>query len=220
MQNTFNIFDDRSEEIELYYSIILELDSGNNIIQTINDRRFLKILKSNLLLMLYNLIEACIVSGMLEIYEKLKADTCAYNDVISEIQKIWSNYQISQIYGPTTVKLTYEKKVQNIIHSIFAKEPIELTKGVLNISGNLDAQKIKKLCDIHRIRYAANDDIGALKVIKDRRNSLAHGDVSFSECARDLAVGDLEGIKNGTLKFIKDILHGMEKYYNNQEYKI
>ena len=31
-------------------------------------------MKSNLLLMLYNLVEACVVSGMMEIYEDLKND--------------------------------------------------------------------------------------------------------------------------------------------------
>ena len=44
--------------------------------------------------MLYNLVEACIVSGMMEIYEDLKNDNCSYNQVIREIQDIWSKYKI------------------------------------------------------------------------------------------------------------------------------
>ncbi len=53
-------------------TLFLESDNGNPEIQTVDNTRFYKIMKSNFLLMLYNLVEACIVSGMMEIYEDLK----------------------------------------------------------------------------------------------------------------------------------------------------
>ena len=97
MQNTLSIFADRKQEIEFYFSVMVEIDNGNPNIQTVDNTRFYKIMKSNFLLMLYNLVEACIVSGMMEIYEDLKNDNCSYNQVIREIQDIWSKYKINEI---------------------------------------------------------------------------------------------------------------------------
>ena len=85
MQNTLGIFEDRKEEINFYYSIMIEIESDKGHIETIDNNRLVKIMKSNLLLMLYNLVEACVVSGMMEIYEDLKNDGCSYSSVISEI---------------------------------------------------------------------------------------------------------------------------------------
>lgn len=96
MQNTLGIFEDRKEEINFYYSIMIEIESAEGRIETIDNNRLIKIMKSNLLLMLYNLVEACVVSGMMEIYEDLKNDGCSYSSVISEIQNIWANMRLTK----------------------------------------------------------------------------------------------------------------------------
>ena len=60
----------------------------------------------------------------------------------------------------------------------------------------------------------------SLERVKRERNSLAHGDVSFSDCARDLTIGDLEDIKNEVIQFLNDILDGMKDYYEQKLYKV
>lgn len=219
MQNTLSIYEDRVEEINFYFSIMVDIDADNQNIQTIDNPRFFKIMKSNFLLMLYNLVEACIVSGMLEIYENLENDACSYNSVISEIRLIWSNYKINEIYGPVTERSAYESRVQEIIDSIVNNNPIVLTKDALGISGNLDAKKIKAICDRHKIRYRLQTPGASLAQIKKYRNDLAHGDVSFSDCARDLPISDLERIKEEVFIFLNDILKGMKRYYDGKLYK-
>lgn len=220
MKNTLEIFSDRKEELELYYSIMLDLDSKSPTIKTINNSRFFKILKSNYILMLYNLVESCTISGIMEIYEQLKNDNCSYQDVIDEIKEIWVNLQVSQIYGPTTSQTAYEKRVKRIIESITQNSIIKLDRDAFKLGGNLDAKRIKALCDKHRIRYVAQDDKSALRMVKEKRNNLAHGDVSFSDCARDMTLKDLQDIKSAVVDFMQGILHGMENYYNNKEYSV
>lgn len=220
MQNTYGIFNDRKNEIEFYFSIMVEIDNGSANINTIDNRRFYKIMKSNFLLMLYNLVEACIVSGMMEIYEDLKNNGCSYNQVIREIQDIWSKSKINEIYGPATERTAYENRVHQIIQDITTNTPIVLSKDALGISGNLNARKIKEICDKHRIRYRLQNQGESLERVKRERNSLAHGDVSFSDCARDLTIGDLENIKDEVIQFLLDILNGMKDYYDQKLYKI
>ena len=220
MQNTLCIFSDRNEEIELYFSVMVDINNGKPNINTADNTRFYKILKSNFLLMLYNLVEACIVSSMMEIYESLRNDGCSYNQVIQEIQKIWLKNKINEIYGPATIQIAYENRVQQIIQDITINSPIILSKNALGISGNLNAKKIKDVCDKHKIRYHLNTKGESLELVKRERNNLAHGDVSFSDCARELTIRDLENIKNEVILFLKDILDGMKNYYEQKSYKL
>lgn len=219
MQNTLGIFEDRKEEINFYYSIMIEIESADGHIETIDNNRLVKIMKSNLLLMLYNLVEACVVSGMMEIYEDLKNDGCSYNSVISEIQNIWAKNEINEIYGPTTERIAYENRVQRIIQNITSESPIILSRDALGVSGNLNAKKIKEICDRHRIRYRLETRGELLERVKLERNNLAHGDVSFSDCARNLSLSDLETINNEVFLFIDGILKGMTDYYIGKQYR-
>jgi len=220
MQNTIGIYEDRKEEINFYFSVMVDIDRNDDNIKTIDNRKFFKIMKSNFLLMLYNLVEACVVSGMMEIYENVKNDGCSYDSVIKEIQLIWSNYKINEIYGPVTERSAYENRVQQIIKNITTNSPIILSKDALGISGNLDAKKIREICDKHKIRYQLQTKGESLQRVKRVRNDLAHGGVSFSECARDLPIEDLEKIKDEVLTFLEDILKGMKSYYDGKLYKV
>jgi hypothetical protein len=218
MINTFILFEDRKKEIEFYYSIMFEIDNDSTNVRTIDNARFLRILKSNFLLMIYNLVEACVVSGMMEIYEKLRNSGSTYDDFIDEIRTIWSNYEIGKVYSSVAGRGAYEDRVQAIISHVITSQPITLSKDALGISGNLDARAIKNLCDKHRIRYVASDDDGCLRVVKNKRNNLAHGDESFGDSARDMSLADLEHIKSEVVLFIKGILDGMKEYSDNKRY--
>lgn len=218
MNNTYSLFDDRKAEIEFYYSIMLDIQDEKGNISTIDNSRFLRILKSNFLLMLYNLIEACIVSGMMEIYEALKQSKHGYNDLIDEIQRLWSNNCIGNVYKGSGLRTAYEKSVHDVINQVITDQPIFLERNALEISGNLDARRIKELCDKHRIRYVASDKDGCLRMVKDKRQNLAHGDESFGDCARDITLSQLEHIKDEVIRFIGAILDGMKEYYDNKQY--
>lgn len=218
MNSTLLLFEDRMSEIEFYYSIMVDIENGSGEIQTIDNSRFQRILKSNLLLMLYNLVEACVASGLMEIYESVKNSQIGYNELIDEVRMIWSNYEIGQLHLSGAGRKTYEEKVQTIINQVLLNRPIILHLENRRFGGNLDARAIKELCDKHRIRYVASDDGGCLRTVKDKRNNLAHGDESFGDCARDITLTDLEHIKDEVQKFIKGILDGMKIYYDNKCY--
>ncbi len=218
MNSTLLLFEDRVSEIEFYYSIMVEIENGSGKVQTIDNSRFQRILKSNLLLMLYNLVEACVASGLMEIYESVKNSQIGYNELIDEVRMIWSNYEIGQLHLSGAGRKTYEEKVQTIINQVLLNQPIILHRENRRFGGNLDARAIRELCDKHCIRYVASDDGGCLRTVKDKRNNLAHGDESFGDCARDMTLTDLEHIKDEVQKFIKGILDGMKVYYDNKCY--
>lgn len=219
MITTNEVFEDRKAEIEFYFSIMVDIeDEAKNALNTIDNQRFFRIMKSNFLLMLYNLVEATFTTGMLEIYERLKQENCSYESVIDEIQDIWRDYKVKEIYKPDSGLTTYTTRVHKIVVDITQNTPLTLTKGMLGVNGNLNAKQIKDICDRHRIRYRVTDDHLVLEKVRKKRNSLAHGDESFSRCARDLTLADLEAIKDTVILFIQEITSGMDKYYEERQY--
>ena len=215
----YNVLDDRKGEIEFYYSVMEDIDrDSDNMLHTADKQRFFRIMKSNFLLMLYNLVEATFTTGMLEIYDQVKADGCPYANVIDEIQNIWSDYKVKEVHKPDSKLSTYTNRVQNIVLDITQNTPLILSKSMIGVDGNLNAEKIKKICDKHKIRYRVVDDQLALEKVRKKRNALAHGDESFSRCARDLTISDLGIIKDTVIRFISEIVEGMEKYCNEKQY--
>ena len=88
MKTTFDIFEDRVGEIKLYFKAINQLYETQASFEDkyeFHSDDFLKMLKANALLMVYNLVESSIMGGMLEIYDQMKSCGHSYNDVRKEI---------------------------------------------------------------------------------------------------------------------------------------
>ena len=79
------------------------------------------------------------------------------------------------------------------------------------------------MCNEHGIIFqteAASRGGVVLETVKDRRNDLAHGTLSFAECGRDYSIEDLNDIKAETVLFLKGLLQGMKQYYDEKQYKL
>lgn len=224
MQATIETFNDRIGEISLYYEAIKSLydsKTNNDSGQKYYNDDFLKILKSNALIMIYNLVESTIMGGIIEIYDDLQQHGITYNQVRREIQDIWFVFKFNQVYDKNAHYNSYREKAGEIISSIINGETLVLDRKATNISGNLDADKIRHVCEEHGISYSINPCCRGgfvLNDVKEKRNNLAHGTISFVECGRDYSIEDLEKTKEETILFLRSILDGMKDYYDNQRY--
>jgi hypothetical protein len=100
---------------------------------------------------------------------------------------------------------------------------VELNIKDLSFKGNLDADKIRTVCFSHGIELHPDKTCKGgkfLKDIKEKRNCLAHGTLSFAECGRDFSLSDLTLLKDQTYKFLDSMLDGMEQYYNGDGFLI
>lgn len=223
MRITLEIYHERIDEIELYFKALKELyemQPQEREPAFYNDD-FLKILKANALIMIYNLVESSIMGGILEIYDELKTSGYSYKNVRKEIQDIWFSFKFNQVYDKTAHYNSYRDKAAEIINAIVKNEPLEMDRKATDISGNLDADKIRQICSDHGITYTIESACRGgvvLEDVKNKRNQLAHGTTSFAECGRYYAIDDLEKIKNETIIFLNGILHGMKKYYDEKTY--
>ncbi|GHT01749.1 hypothetical protein AGMMS50276_30430 [Synergistales bacterium] len=229
MRATRDTYNERVTEIDFYYDALRQLDEeltqsfGSPVapIEKYKHDNFLKILKANALLMIYNLVESTVLNGIEEIYDKLKAGGATYSTVRKEIQDIWFSYKFKQVYDQKAHYGSYKDKALEIVNSIMTGETIELNKEALPISGNLDADEIRKVCGGHGIGLKLDSACKGgerLSDVKTKRNLLAHGTLSFSECGRNYSLEDLIEIKKQTYGFLTGLLDGMETYYNDEGY--
>lgn len=227
MQILRNIFSDRKKEIDLYFELIdflgnVEMISGDSDYILCN-KDIERIIKAHSLLMLYNLVESTLVSGIEEVYSVLKQDEIKYNDVRQEIREIWFNYKFSNTYDKKSNFDTYKKTAKKIISSIMREEPIDLNRRATGISGNLDANSIRDVCKKHGIQFNSSEECNGgykLTKVKEQRNQLAHGTLSFVECGRDFTINDLHEIKKEVENFLEEFIVALESYYDNKEYLV
>lgn len=215
MDETIADFREREDEIRFYYDTLSRLTDAND-----EQKRLFKIMKANFLLMLYNLIESTITNGFQELYKAINDEGAAYTQMIHELQLLWAEYEVSEIYSPTTLRKTYVKRMQEVADIVANERKISMKVSKLDAEGNLDARKIKTICDHHGIRYTLSASGDSLNTIKTKRNNLSHGDLSFSECGRDFTIDDLHQMMNETFSFLSDILKGMKEYEMKKKYLI
>jgi hypothetical protein len=229
MKSTRDIYDARVAEIDFYYNALGQLDEelvqsfGSSVapVEKYKQDNFLKILKANALLMIYNLVESTVLNGIEEIYDKLKVNGAAYSSVRKEIQDIWFSYKFGQVYQPEAHFKSYKNKALEIVNAIMLGETIELNRKALSFEGNLDADEIRKVCNDHGIDFKPDSACRGgerLKDVKTKRNELAHGTVSFAECGREYTLTDLLQIKEQTYVFLTGLLAGMKNYYDAEGY--
>lgn len=224
MLSTYFAFGQRLEEIDLYFVALKALDdkSTQQSDEPYFNSEFIKILKANTLIMIYNLVESTVTGGITEIYNKIKEDKLTYSEVNANIQKIWFSFKFRQVYDQRAHYISYKDQAFKIIESVLKKETIELDRKATSVSGNLDAQKIRNVCGEHGISFVSSPESRGgiqLELVKNRRNELAHGSLSFAECGRDLTYEDLLQIKEETICFLKGFLEGIQNYYDNEKYR-
>ena len=226
MQAILDVFDERTKEINLYFKALTELDKAVELEHESKtaylNKEFIKILKANTMLMLYNLVESSVMGGIMEIYDRVKQEGLTYVDVRKEIKDIWFSYKFRQVYDKQAHYNSYKGKALEIVNAILDNEVIVLDRRATSISGNLDAQQIRNVCNEHGIIFhTVEGSCGgvALETVKDRRNDLAHGTISFVECGRDYTIEDLEEIKEQTVLYLSGLLNDMKQYYDKKQYK-
>jgi hypothetical protein len=201
-----NTFTQRKKEIDEYFIFL-------NSYRPVNaDDNLFKILKSNLLIMLYNLIESSISNAIEEIHNNIYSNSVSFNSLKGRIKSLIINN--TKRVNPDKFVLKINDIATDIVKHTFKKDEL--------FSGNVDSKKIRKLSE----QYGFNSDTDYDKTkhgyhlvsIKDKRNDLAHGVFSFTEVGKEYTIQDLEEMKDKTLNYISEILDNIECFLLKKEY--
>lgn len=182
----------------------------------------INILKSNVSLMIYNLIEYTVSNLVDSIYDEIKTNNLSYVDVNSSIKALWRKTILKAANDPNANFNTFLKKNEEIITSILENSTIDMRSRNTLPAGNLDGKTIRETFESHGIRVSTNSanyrpDI--LEGIKENRNNLAHGAVSFVEAVRSDSISDIRRNENFVVAFLEELIETVSVYIQEQKYK-
>jgi len=235
------IFNERKNEIEEFINTMILIEQKNDKKRSIegktefqdffsNDKgevpiayqTMINILKSNVILMLYNIIEFTITGLIDAIYSAIKGEELTYVDVNKKIQQIWTRSMIKVMKDPNSNQNTFFKKSKEMIDHIIEKRVLNLYAKQLLSTGNLDGVQIIKTLEEHGIRYDTTNENyrpDKLEYVKTKRNELAHGSISFTEALRNVTINDISEDKTIIFSFLENLIEVLKKYTNDREYR-
>nr|VFJ60993.1 MAG: hypothetical protein BECKDK2373B_GA0170837_10978 [Candidatus Kentron sp. DK] len=236
MQELGQAFEERLQEIGTYLEFLEGVENAvrsgpprigtSGTLITVQQQR---ILYSGVFLQLYNLVEATIVNCLNSITETaLRAGTWFPGDLTNEIRSEWV-----RVMAKTHTDLNYQNRLKSAVelcNHLVSPLPVSSFKLESGKSGNWDDTAICKITDRlgitleikpetdEAIKRSFKDERGPLKLVKDLRNSLAHGSISFAECGQNLTVTELRDLTNRIAGYLREVVQAFATYIENHEY--
>lgn len=213
----------RKEDVEEYFRLLcflLSFETHRNIsIQNLDTGKSLVITqemqcvaKAQSLILLYNLVESTICDCLNAIYDAIQDESLIFGNVSDDIKNMWRNYLKRKNLPEKT------KNDNDIINMA-----IRFDSLAINISGSLDFRKIQEVFSKHGclLDNSSRDTIAqSFLVVKNKRNLLAHGNISFSECGAHYLLSDLQKYKEHIVDYMQDVVNKTCDYIANKAYKL
>lgn len=212
MSELREFFEERQDEVEKFFTFLEQIESD----KTYSDN--ILILKSQAILMLYNLIEGTVNNGIEHIFDTIGDERLKHNEISNEIRVMWLRYLKLHLDndGQSIKTLKNIDKFTNDKVEIDIEEFRKINKSYFS-SGTLDSRAVKQI--LKKFAIECNFFEHKLKEIKKDRNFLAHGEKSFSEVSRDKQVSTLVTLKDSTVNFLNEYINVIEEYVNQKKYK-
>ncbi|MFH7001780.1 MAE_28990/MAE_18760 family HEPN-like nuclease [Flavobacterium bizetiae] len=227
-----NDFSDRVGEINKYYDLLFNILKKESQLIFPNEsnrtERFdvtlTSTLKSNMFLLLYNLLESTITKCLIEIHNSICDENCTYVQLSPQIQNIFTSHYYKSISNGNISEENTLLHIRTMIHSWVFNENFSLTfedltkyKTGSNFSGNLDAKEIRKIATKYGVIFnMAGEEI---KSLKEFRNKLAHGEISFQEASNLKSIEYFDNLKMKTVEFLNTFIVAVETYINQKKFK-
>ncbi len=214
-----NIISDNSLELkDRIKEFNLDIDSNINI-EVIFSNDAERIIKSNILLMLYNIVESTVKNSFLYMYDCIRFDQCNYNNASDEIKRVWKRWYHNDYFNLTTNFETCKNKSDELIEFILNEDLIELNKDSIGANGNLDLREIKEIMKKHGVsnQFNSSEQAGCtLLNIKNIRNDLAHGSKTFNECGADYSIIDIKNMIESICLFLDEFIEKIKNYLDSK----
>jgi MAE_28990/MAE_18760-like HEPN len=204
-------FDERARDVGDYLCFLRDLEqekillNQDGVISKI-DTELDKSLKATGFLLLYNLVESTMRNAIQSIFDEISNKGVFFDKLRIEIKKIiLQNVKKNvQECGVNDVVGKIENIFNDIIQSGFNQDEL--------FSGNVDAKEIRRIAK--QYGFSATTDLDTrdgfdLLSIKEHRNDLAHGVMSFKEVGKNTSAENLVQISARVIKYLRQILENI-----------
>lgn len=224
-QELMVFFDDTYGEIEAYIDFLGEVElAARKGPPRIEGSKFRistpqqKVLYSSVYLQLYNLVEATVSRCIEAITDAATSSNNRWRpgDLNAKLREEW----VRSVAG-THVELGPDNRLKRAVEMcdhLIGQLPMGTFRIDHKGGGNWDDEAIKKIsvrigCRLGitpeteaSVKRSIRDDLGALKLVKNRRNRLAHGAVSFTDCADGVTVAELRSISDAVGAYLREAI--------------
>ena len=216
-------FNELSEEVSKYFIFLQDLEQGKvKLIKEIQgnnkankiDVELENTLKGSAYLLLYNLIESTMKNAIEAIFQELQEKDVSFDKIRPELKKII----LVNLKRRNPDKIL--EKIQDISLDIVS---IGFNREEL-FTGNIDSKLIRETAKKYGFdsqtddKKRTNDKNSYLRLIKNNRNDLAHGNRPFGDVGKSKTADELIEIKKTIVEYLKGILENIETYIDNEEY--
>ena len=147
----------------------------------------------------------------------------SYVDVNVSIRTLWRKTILKAANDPNANFNTFLKKNEEVIDAILQNSILELRSRNTMPAGNLDGVSIKEAFESHGVQVqtaSRNYRPDILNNIKENRNNLAHGAVSFVDAVRFESIADIRRNKNVVVSFLEELIDVVSVYFEEEKYKM
>lgn len=229
-------FNRKVREINHYFRLVKFLDDKQHTEGFRITGELQATLKANCYLLLYNLVEGSIVEGLDAIFFDINRHNISFSQLNDNYKQIWLKYKfqlvkLSKSKGDEKSRKAFNKNLIEILNDLDIFSILNYTdndgvsenyKSYLktlstqDISGNLDARKIKEIAEIYG--FSVPEKCNELLVIKNFRNQLAHGEKTFSEIGREKTIAELTKINIKIICYLRAVLKNISRFIHDKEY--
>lgn len=188
-----------------------------------------RILYSSVYLQLYNLVEATMSRCIESVADAAKqSGRWKPGDLSDCLRREWV-----RVTARTHEDLTPEHRLESALSlcdHLVASLPIAAFDIAKGGGGNWDdvaieaiSQRLGFQLTVSEPVYSAikrpfRDDLGPLALVKQLRNRLAHGAISFEQCAENITVARLIELKDKTVAYLKEVVDCFVAYVESCNY--
>jgi hypothetical protein len=230
-------FNERMAEVETYLDFLLvletqaqrgppKIDGAEHPISAQQQ----KILYSSVYLQLYNLIESTMTRCIESISEAAVANSWKPGDLCNSLRKEWVRY-VARTHADLSPdhRLASALELCQQLVSALPVNQLTIEKGgggnwddsaIEAISERLGFQLVVSQPVYSAVKRRIRDDLGPLALVKALRNQLAHGSISFAECAEDVTVTQLIELKDKTCNYLREVVLQFCGYVERFEFLI
>lgn len=222
-----NSFETRFEDVEVQFEHLrfvdgveaykhIEMSSPTSSDTTIITTELQRCLKAQLLITLYNVVEFTAYECAQTICDTINDESIPYSQLSDKIFELWHKTQYTNKLGIEKIRKLSKK---HILHPL---DNVEFTLPDNLFSGNVDYRKIKEVflrfgCNIN-FEFTTDTVPQSLLKVKDARNKLAHGEVSFSSLGSMYLLREINVFKKDIFECMELLIEEVEDFMTNRKY--
>lgn len=194
----------KDDDIEILLSIITKLDN----------KQLESILKSSIVILLYNKTEFFYREIILSIYDEIKDCKVSFFNLNEKIQKTIAK----QLFPANISRIEKLTLLKNLFENNIISEYLLNRKDIAN--GNVTGEEFRNFFSSYNFPNIPLlfDNEFTLKTLLDKRNELAHGDKNFSDVGKEITIEQLSSFNEKLKGIFLDILDKLEIFLNEQHY--